>query len=255
MSGGHTHTLYRHGHSRVHRLPAHVKLVAALVFTLTVVATPREQIWAFGAYAGLLGVAVVAAGISVRHVVGHLAVELPFVAFAVLLPFLSAGPEISLLGVSVSQTGLWDAWNILAKATLGVGASLVLASTTSAHELLQGVQRLRAPGLMVQIMTFMVRYVEVTGAELDRMRIARASRGFEPRRPRHWRVLGHSAGTLFIRSYERGERVHLAMLSRGYDGRTPWASAPITTTGTWTYALAVPAIALAVAALAWSPPW
>ena len=53
------------------------------------------------------------------------------------------------------------------------------------------------------------------------MRIARESRGFDARDVRHWPVLARSAGALFIRSYERGERVHLAMLSRGYTGTMP----------------------------------
>jgi cobalt/nickel transport system permease protein len=70
----------------------------------------------------------------------------------------------------------------------------------------------------VQIMGFMVRYLDVVGDELARMRVALASRGFTPRDPRHWPVIARSAGALFIRSYERGERVHLAMVSRGYDG-------------------------------------
>jgi cobalt/nickel transport system permease protein len=51
--------------------------------------------------------------------------------------------------------------------------------------------------------------------------VARESRGFNPRDVRHWPVLARSAGALFIRSYERGERVHLAMLSRGYTGTLP----------------------------------
>jgi cobalt/nickel transport system permease protein len=53
------------------------------------------------------------------------------------------------------------------------------------------------------------------------MKIGRESRGFSARNPRHWPVLARSAGALFIRSYERGERVHLAMLSRGYTGKMP----------------------------------
>ena len=67
----------------------------------------------------------------------------------------------------------------------------------------------------------MIRYLDVVTTEMQRMKIARESRGFTARNPRHWPVLARSAGALFIRSYERGERVHLAMLSRGYDGRLP----------------------------------
>jgi cobalt/nickel transport system permease protein len=63
--------------------------------------------------------------------------------------------------------------------------------------------------------------MNVVNDEMERMRIARASRGFEATGMRHWRVLANSAGALFIRSYERGERVHLAMVSRGYKGSMP----------------------------------
>jgi cobalt/nickel transport system permease protein len=62
-------------------------------------------------------------------------------------------------------------------------------------------------------MGFMVRYVEVVGGELRRMSIARPPAG-STRSPRHWPVLARALGALFVRSYERGERVHLAMLSR-----------------------------------------
>jgi cobalt/nickel transport system permease protein len=97
-------------------------------------------------------------------------------------------------------------------------ASLTLAATTEPHHLLQGLERLRLPHQLVQIMGFMVRYLDVVSDEMRRMRIARESRGFTARNPRHWPVLARSAGALFIRSYERGERVHLAMVSRGYTG-------------------------------------
>ena len=59
------------------------------------------------------------------------------------------------------------------------------------------------------------RILDVVTDEMRRMRVALASRGFTARNPLHWPVLARSAGALFIRSYERGERVHLAMLSRG----------------------------------------
>jgi cobalt/nickel transport system permease protein len=77
----------------------------------------------------------------------------------------------------------------------------------------------------------MLRYMNVVNDEMERMRIARASRGFEASGVQHWKVLGHSAGALFIRSYERGERVHLAMISRGYQGLMPQES-NVKTSGT-----------------------
>jgi cobalt/nickel transport system permease protein len=110
---------------------------------------------------------------------------------------------------------------LLAKGTIGVLASLTLAATTEPRDILSGLDRLHFPHQLVEIMGFMVRYVDVVTDEMRRMRIARESRGFTARDVRHWPVLARSAGALFIRSYERGERVHLAMLSRGYTGRMP----------------------------------
>jgi cobalt/nickel transport system permease protein len=127
----------------------------------------------------------------------------------------------SVLGIEVSEPGLHAGLALLVKGTMGVVASLTLAATTQPQDLLRGLQRLRMPDLIVQIMGFMIRYLDVVTAELGRMMTALRSRGCDPRSPRHWPVLARSLGALFIRSYERGERVHLAMLSRGYDGRLP----------------------------------
>ena len=126
-----------------------------------------------------------------------------------------------MLGVLVSESGLESAFAILAKGTLGVLASIVLAATTELRALLAGLHRLHVPSLLVQIMAFMLRYLEVVGAESDRMRIARTSRCFEARSEGRLRVVAAAAGSLFVRAYERGERVHLAMLSRGYAGAMP----------------------------------
>jgi cobalt/nickel transport system permease protein len=205
----------------VHRAPAHLKILGLLGFVLLVVATPREWFWAYAAHLAVLGAVVAVSRVPPAYLLKRMVVELPFVVFAALLPFVAHGPRTEVLGVSVSESGLLAAWGLLAKGTLGVIASLTLAATTEPQELLAGLERLRLPNLLVQIMGFMVRYLEVVTGELRRMRIARESRGFVARDPRHWPVLARSAGALFIRSYERGERVHLAMLSRGYTGRMP----------------------------------
>lgn len=202
-------------------MPAHLKILALVGFMLVVVATPRE--W-FAAYAVFLAALVTVGAVGrVRPgwVLKRMLVETPFVVFAVLMPFIAHGPRVEVIGLSLSESGLLSAWGLLAKGTLGVIAGLLLAATTTPQELVHGLERLRLPQQLVQIMAFMVRYLEVVTDEMRRMAVARASRGFVARNPLHWPVLARSVGALFIRSFERGERVHLAMVSRGYTGRMP----------------------------------
>ncbi|NLU75766.1 cobalt ECF transporter T component CbiQ [Streptomyces sp. HNM0575] len=261
MGAGHAHKLYLHGGSPVHALPAHCKLAAVFCFVLVVVSTPREAMWAFGLYAVLLAaVAGAAWGLHAEgrgrvpygHLLKRMLIEVPFVAFAVLMPFVARGPYVEVLDVQLSSSGLWSAWNILAKGTLGVAASVLLASTTELRELLLGMQRLGLPPLLVQIASFMIRYGDVIGDEMRRMRIARLSRGFRARGVRQWGVLAKSAGALFIRSYERGERVHLAMVSRGYTGTMPVIDEVTATRAQWTGAALLPLAALLVCLMGWA---
>jgi cobalt/nickel transport system permease protein len=221
MGAGHGHRLHFHGHSPVHRAPAHLKVLALLGFMLVVVATPRQAYALFALEAAVLLGVVALSRVPLRYLLPRMVVELPFVVFAVLMPFIAHGPQTEVLGVSVSEPGLVAGVALLVKGTIGVLASLTLAATTEPQDLLRGLQRLRAPDLVVQIMGFMIRYLDVVTAELRRMMTALRSRGCDPRSPRHWPVLARSLGALFIRSYERGERVHLAMLSRGYTGTMP----------------------------------
>ncbi|CAN5344712.1 cobalt ECF transporter T component CbiQ [soil metagenome] len=221
MGAGHGHKLHYHGHSPLHRASAHLKVLGLLGFVLVVVATPKEWFPAYGGYLLVLGVVVAVSRVPPTYLLRRLVVEVPFVVFAVLMPFIATGPRTDLLGVSVSEPGLLAAWALLAKGTLGVLAGLTLAATTEPRDLLAGLERLRLPPQLVQIMGFMIRYVDVVTDEMRRMRIARESRGFTARNPRHWPVVARSAGALFIRSYERGERVHLAMVARGYTGQMP----------------------------------
>ena len=225
MGAGHGHKLHFHGHSPVHRAPAHLKVLALLGFMLLVVATPGDWLLAFAGYLAVLVAVVAVSRVPATYLLRRMVVEVPFVVFALLMPFIAAGPRIDVLGVAVSQPGLTAAWALLVKGTLGVLASLTLAATTEPRDLLAGLERLRVPNLLVQIMGFMVRYLDVVTDEMRRMRVARESRGFTARDVRHWPVIARSAGALFIRSYERGERVHLAMLSRGYTGTLPRLSA------------------------------
>jgi cobalt/nickel transport system permease protein len=242
----HVHALYVHGKSAVHDLEAHVKVAAMLLFVFAVVVTPREAFWAFAVHGAVLAGAVRAARIPVGFLFRRLLVLIPFVLFAFFLPFLGGGARTEVLGVSVSVEGLWGAWTILAKATLGVTASIVMAATTEVPDILLGLDRLRVPRLITAIAGFMIRYLDVVLGEMHRMRIAMLSRGYDPRWIWQGRALATSAGSLFIRSYERGERVHQAMVARGYQGHMPVFDSGPAPVGSWMRALVVPLLAWAV---------
>lgn len=253
MGGGHSHAggLHVHGHTVVHELPAETKIVATILFVFAVVATPRTAVWAFAIHACVVAAVLRTSGLQLKNVVRRLALEAPFVAFAVFLPFVGRGERVHVLGLSLSVAGLWAAWNILVKGSLGVLAAVVLASTTTVRDLLVGLERLRMPSVLVQITSFMVRYGEVVTDEMRRMKVARQSRGHDPRWIWQARAVAASAGALFIRSYERGERVYLAMQSRGYTGSMPAADGSVAHVAQWRTSMIVPLAASVVCILAW----
>jgi cobalt/nickel transport system permease protein len=236
--------------SPVHRLPAHVKIVSLVCFVICVVSTPSRVFWAFGVYAALVVTGVVLATLPAATVLRRLAVETPFLVFALLLPFVARGPQTDVLGVSLSDAGVLGAWNLLAKGTLGVVAAIILSATTAPRELLTGLERLRLPRTLVAILSFMVRYVSVVSGDLQRMRVARESRGYAGGGAGHLKAVAAGAGSLFVRSYERGERIHLAMVARGYSGAMPALSTRAARRDEWLRGLVAPALALGVAVAA-----
>ena len=218
---------------------------------LVVVATPREAFWAYGVFAGLIVTLTLIAQVPLPTLLRRLAIETPFLVFVVALPFIARGERIDVSGLSLSIEGLWGAWNIFVKATLGAATLMLLASTTPITSILHGLQKLKVPSVIVAIAGFMIRYGDVIASEMRRMKVGRQSRGYEPRVLWQARALASSAGTLFIRSYERGERVHLAMMSRGYSGAMPELAEVDTSPSDWLAAFLVPAMAAVVCVLAW----
>lgn len=205
------------GRSLLHRASARAKVVALVAFAAVVVATPREWFIAFAIYgAGVISLLVIAR-VPPGTVVRRMLIEVPFVIFALVLPFVATGPSVQIGPLSLSVAGLWGAWGLLVKAALVILAVVVLVSTTDPRRIVLALGSLRLPHQLTSIMGFMLRYLDLIVGETARMRTARESRGFTARGPRSWRVLAQGVGVLFVRSHARGERVHLAMLSRGFE--------------------------------------
>jgi cobalt/nickel transport system permease protein len=252
VTSGHAHALFVAGDSPLHRARPECKLLAQILFVIAVVVTPREAFWAFGLYAAILLTLIAIAGLPVRFVARRMVIEVPFLLFALLMPFFGSGERVDVLGIPLYVSGLWAAWNILIKGTLGVLVTIVVSATTPMAELLRGLERLHLPKTFTSILGFMIRYFDVIAGEAHRMKIARESRGYDPRWIWQLKAFAASTGALFIRSYERGERVHLAMLARGYSGALPELDETRATSTMWAAALAFPAAAAAIAAVAWA---
>jgi cobalt/nickel transport system permease protein len=156
-------------------------------------------------------------------------VALPFILAA--LPLIFTRPEapigavaIGPLTLTVSGYGLVVFLTITAKSWISVQAAMLLAMTTPFHELIDGLRALRLPAIMVSIISFMYRYLAVLGDEARRLLRARDARSASVDGRSggsiRWRaaVTGRMAGTLFLRSYERSERIYAAMQARGFEG-------------------------------------
>ncbi len=249
MSARHHGRLYVAARSPVHDLAPEAKLAGLFAFVVCVALTPRHAVGAFAVDAAVLAVIFLVARLP-PSVLLRLFTIVPFVAFALAVPFIAGGDQVDVFGIGLSVDGLWAAWNIVIKAALGALASIVLAATTPLPDVLAGLGRLRAPSVVVSIIAFMFRYLDLLVDQLWRMRLAMTARCHDPRWLWQAGAVASSVGVLFVRSYERGERIHHAMLSRGFTGTMPELDDARATARDWLVA-AIPAtlgvVALAVA--------
>lgn len=200
---------YSRGTTVCHRLPSALKIVATLLVILGTVSLPIS-LWPLqGCVACLVFAALSLAGIPVAYLVRRLLLLLPMVAMMALTIPLSRG-----------LTAGWDvAATIVVRSLVAFLAALWLVSTTPFEQLLAGLRRLWMPRVVVVLLAFTYRYVFVVFDELARMRTAQRARTFRRRGP--WAVWKAAVGTvavLLIRSIDRADRVHHAMLARGWQG-------------------------------------
>jgi len=209
----------RHAESLVHRWSPRAKLLlAAALLVLISVAQPWwlpvgrsvPLSWIHVIVAALVAVVAVASRISWRYLFVRLA------AFAV---------PLSLIALSIPLSRGAAGWPILAgvltKGLLSFTTILLLVYSTGFDRLLRAMRQCGVPKLLVAVLAATYRYVFVLLEELERMRRAQYARTFNcPRRlsPVTVRNGTQLVGMLLLRCSERAERVHAAMLARGFDG-------------------------------------
>jgi cobalt/nickel transport system permease protein len=243
---------YLQGTSLIHRLDARLKLLATLAFVLTTTLVPPRAWYALALLGALALVAILASRIPLLEALKRSSMVLPFAGMVALsLPFTRAGETLwaaRLLGWTLTFTdqGLWAFFSILVKAWLSVWVSGLLVATTPFPELLAGMRALKIPDVLVTLIGFTYRYLFVLVDEAMRLQTARDARSVGSGGTLFWRakVLGAMIGSLFIRSYERSERIYHAMVSRGYSGQAltmaqpAWQARDLWITIAWGAALA-----------------
>lgn len=223
---------YHVADSLIHRLDARLKLLATLAFVLAATSLPPSAWRALLLLGAIAAAATIVAHVPPSKVLKRSLIALPFAGMIALsIPFTRGGQTLwsMQLGrwmLAVTDQGLTLFASIVAKAWLSVLFSGLLVATTPFPTLLKGMQSLSVPQILITITSFMYRYLFVLVDEAMRLQRARQARSTGSGRAggtMFWRieVLGGMIGSLFIRSYERSERIYHAMLSRGYDGQWP----------------------------------
>jgi cobalt/nickel transport system permease protein len=237
---------------------AHLDRYAARPSWLATHTSPSQRIWialaaAFaaglmpaGAWRALAVLAVVvalglwSARLPVSALARRVGQALPFFLLpALTLPVSVPGPTALELGpLTLSEPGLLRATEIVLRATLAVSAVAIVISVTRATDLLRALDGLPLPRLVKSSLALGYRYVYLLNDELERTARAIRSRMGNASRFRLWRARAATLAHLLLRAHDRGERIHAAMLSRGYRDHLPTLRPATAVSPVWTLAIA-----------------
>lgn len=203
--------------SVIHRLDGRAKVLVALVFIVSVVSFGKYELSAMLPFFLFPAVMVALAGLPAGYLVRKVALVIPF---ALIIGMFNPLFDREVL-VRIGQVGISGGWlscaSIVVRAILTVSVALILVGVTGFTALCQALERLGMPQVFARQMLFMYRYLFVLCEEVARISRARGLRscgnggiGMQP--------FGSLAGQLLLRTWERAERIHTAMLARGFSG-------------------------------------
>ncbi len=208
--------------SPLHSLSATAKAIVFLGLIVFCVATPAAAYLSFAAYFAFLLVCLAVSRVPFIHVFRRSLVAVPFMAMAALsIPFMGAGHEGAGSAARGVHPGIIVFQGVVMKSYLSVFSLVLLSSITPFPALLGGLRKLGVPRIFLSLMSFTYRYLFLLIEEFERMVRARDARCYGGKWLWQTRTVGRMVGTFFVRSYERAERVHQAMASRGFDGHPP----------------------------------
>ena len=210
--------------SVLEKLDPRIKIISFLAIIFCMILTPIIHLKDFGLYFLLMLIISFLSKVTSRQLLKRVCHLIPFVLFITMfIPFLKEGNvwwslSIGYLKLSVTYEGAWTFLNVIVKSSLSIYLLVIASSTTTFPDFLKGFEMLRAPRLLVMLMSFMYRYIFVLLDEARRLIRARSLRYFNSRYREQFRIIGYMIGVLFIRTFERAERIYSAMVVRGFHG-------------------------------------
>lgn len=205
------------GTTVIHRLDPRVKVLIAALFVICVVSFDKYVVAAMLPFAVFLMIIMRLGEIPAGYVVNKLIVTSPFaVMVGMFNPFLDQQTVLQIGSWAIS--GGWVSFlSILLRFCLTVAAMLVLIATTGFNQVCMALERLGVPNIFAVQLLMLYRYIFVLLEEGQRMHRARALRSFQ-KRGLEMKQYAYLLGQLLLRTIDRGQRIHLAMLCRGFDG-------------------------------------
>ncbi|GAB4463206.1 MAG: cobalt ECF transporter T component CbiQ [Anaerolineales bacterium] len=217
--------------SFLHRLDPRVKVVVTVAFILSNALLPDAAWTAFGLSWLFLLFANALSNLGLGFTFKRSFIALPFALVAVTVLFSIPGEPLTMFrfiawDLTITDAGLLRFISIVVRSWLSVQMAILLVATTRFPDVVHALEHLRVPSILTTIIAFLYRYLFVLVDEVLRLLRAREARSAAAAGSRSggsvaWRarVAGNMAGQLFLRSYERSDRVYNAMLARGYKGR------------------------------------
>jgi cobalt/nickel transport system permease protein len=220
---------YIAGSSAIHALDARVKLSLTVMLIVCAALLPVGAWLALLALTALIWATIIASGVGLVTILRRSLLALPFLAVVVTIIFSIPGRPVfqlplGFVTLTATDAGLLRCATIIWKSWLSMQAALLLTATTHFLDVLRALQALHMPKIIVALLSFMYRYLFILVDEAQRLLRARDCRSAALNGSGGgsvlWRaqVTGRLVGTLFLRSFERSERIYVAMLSRGYNG-------------------------------------
>ena len=217
---------YAYLESFVHKLDPRMKLIAFFLLLLSIVLHDVLYPRLFIIYAAMISVLLFISRIPLSFILRKArSISLISVLIALPLPFFTAGEKlfsVSLPGgfaLSISRPGMVLFLNVLGKSFLSILLLILLFNSTKFPDLMKAFEKLKVPAVMVLIVNFFYRYIFVLIDDMERMLVAMKSRGPRMGKFALFKTLGAILGNLFLRSFERAERVYMAMQARNFNGK------------------------------------